>query len=514
MPAASSGCDAATPQQSRMMFEKLYEYSPDAIVVVDEMGKIDRVNVQAEALFGLPRERMLGQSVEMLVPERSRDRHLAHRVNYMKDPKTRPMGSDLQLLAQRADGSEFPVDIMLSPIEIDERRVTLAVVRDITERKRAEAHLQLLMREVNHRAKNILSVVQAIAQRTLASSSQEFISRFSERIQGLSASNDLLVRNQWQNVPLAELVRSQLAHFADLLESRIAVRGPDLRITAAAAQVIGMALHELATNAGKYGALSTDTGHVDVVWRLERADAGGRRFLMEWSENGGPTVVAPTRRGFGWSVLCQLTKESLGADVILEYAPTGVVWRLGCPADRVLDRLVGECVQRHARVRREPADLRIDLPDVAQFAERALPVEVRMALGLAVQRIGLAVGEDEQRKGGGARHPHLRHSERPLGPEVLRRDRDRVGVAPGQGEKYCHADSSDADRSPIDPHPSPENRSDRRGRLRGEKNFRGGLALTSFKPCACESRLFPRSPQERRPGARRLHCGFLQIPDC
>jgi PAS domain S-box-containing protein len=344
MPAASSGCDAATPQQSRMMFEKLYEYSPDAIVVVDEMGKIDRVNVQAEALFGLPRERMLGQSVEMLVPERWRNRHQAHRVNYMKDPKTRPMGTDLQLLAQRADGSEFPVDIMLSPIEIEPRRVVLAVVRDITERKRAEAHLQLLMREVNHRAKNILSVVQAIAQRTLASSSQDFISRFGERIRGLSVSNDLLVRNQWQNVPLAELVRSQLAHFADLLESRIAVRGPDLRITAAAAQVIGMALHELATNAGKYGALSTDTGHVDIVWRLERAGADGHRFSIEWSENGGPTVVAPTRRGFGWSVLCQLTKESLGADVTLEYAPTGVVWRLGCPVDRVRE---GEAAQKN-----------------------------------------------------------------------------------------------------------------------------------------------------------------------
>jgi PAS domain S-box-containing protein len=322
-------------RQCRTMFEKFYEHSPDALIVVDETGKIDRVNLQAEALFGRSRGRMLGQSIEMLLPERLRERHLAHRVSYMKDPRTRPMGTDLQLLAQRADGSEFPVDIMLSPMEIEQRRVVLAVVRDITERKRAEAHVQLLMREINHRAKNILSVVQAIAQRTLASSSQEFVSRFSERIRGLSASNDLLVRNQWQNVPLSELVRSQLAHFADLLESRIAVRGPDLRISAAAAQVIGMALHELATNAGKYGALSTDTGNVDIEWYLERAGGGGHRFIMEWSENGGPTVVAPTRRGFGWSVLCQLTKASLGADVTLEYAPTGVVWRLGCPADRV-----------------------------------------------------------------------------------------------------------------------------------------------------------------------------------
>jgi two-component sensor histidine kinase len=193
------------------------------------------------------------------------------------------------------------------------------------------------MREVNHRAKNILSVVQAMAQWTAASSPEEFASRFSERLQGLSASHDLLIRNEWQNVQLAELVRSQIAHFGDVRESRVAVRGPDLRITAAAAQTIGMALHELATNAGKYGALSANAGRVDITWRLERADAGGHRFTMEWNESGGPTVVASTRRGFGWGVLCQLTKMSLGADATLEYAPTGVVWRLTCPIERVCE---------------------------------------------------------------------------------------------------------------------------------------------------------------------------------
>jgi two-component sensor histidine kinase len=193
------------------------------------------------------------------------------------------------------------------------------------------------LHEVKHRAKNILSVVQAIAHQTTANSVQEFVLQFSERIRGLSSSLDLLVRNEWKSVSLAELVGSQLAHFGILLESRVAVRGPDLRITAAAAQTIGMALHELVTNASKYGALSTGSGRVDIVWGLEDTKAGAHRFTIEWSERGGPTVVAPTRWGFGSSVLCQLTKMSLGADVTLEYAPTGVVWRLVCPVEQVCE---------------------------------------------------------------------------------------------------------------------------------------------------------------------------------
>jgi PAS domain S-box-containing protein len=324
-------------RQSRTMFQKFYEQSPDAIIVVDELGRIDHVNALAEALFGLSRERMVGQSIEMLLPKRFRDRHRSHRTGYMKDAKMRPMGTGLPLFAQRADGSEFPVDIMLSPIEIEQRRMVLAVIRDISERKRAEAQVQLLMSEVNHRAKNILSVVQALAHQTDATSSQEFVSRFDERIQSLSASHDLLVKSKWRNVPLAELVSAQLAHFGGLLESRIAVRGPDLRITSAAAQVIGMALHELATNAAKYGALSIARGCVEIVWGLQADGAGGDRFTMEWSESGGPTVVTPTRRGFGWTVLCQMTNTSLEADVTLEYPPTGAVWRLECPVDRVTE---------------------------------------------------------------------------------------------------------------------------------------------------------------------------------
>jgi PAS domain S-box-containing protein len=322
-------------RQARAAFATFYEQPPDATIMVDENGKIDRVNEAAEAMFGFSRERMTGQSIEMLIPERFRDRHMMHRAHYMKDRKTRAMGANLELFAQRADGSEFPVDIMLSPMEFDQRQLVLAMVRDITERKRAEARVQWLMREVNHRARNILSVVQAMAHQTRAGLHQEFVSEFEERIRGLTASYDLLANNKWQNVPLAELVRAQLAPFGDVMDDRIAVHGPDFRIASAAAQTIGMALHELVTNAGKYGALSTDAGHVDIAWSLERTDSGGYRFKMEWRERGGPAVVAPKRHGFGWTVLCQMTKMLLGADVALEFASGGVVWRLACPADRV-----------------------------------------------------------------------------------------------------------------------------------------------------------------------------------
>jgi PAS domain S-box-containing protein len=330
---------------------ELFELLPDAILAVDQHGVIQYANRQAGRLFGQEPATLVSAPVEALIPKHLREHHIAHRAKFAAEPRMRPMGTGLDLVAQRADGTIFPVDIMLNPIEIKKQRLVLAVVRDITERKCAEMQVQQLMRELRHRVKNILSVVQAMAHQTSANSVQEFVLRFSERIRSLSSSLDLLVKNEWQNVPLAELVRSQLAHFGDLLENRITVRGMDLRITAAAAQTIGMALHELATNASKYGALSTDTGHVDIVWRLERAGAGAHRFTMEWSERGGPTVVTPTQRGFGWTVLCQLTTMSMGANVTLEYAPTGVVWRLGCPADRICE---GEAAQKNAITPAEP----------------------------------------------------------------------------------------------------------------------------------------------------------------
>jgi PAS domain S-box-containing protein len=204
--------------------------------------------------------------------------------------------------------------------------------RDITERKAHEEHVRLLVREVNHRAKNMLSVVDAIAHQTAANSPEDFVERFSERVRALSANQDLLVRNEWKGIDIDELVRSQLAHFADLVGSRITAHGAHLRVNATSAQAIGLALHELATNAAKYGALSTHGGRVEICW-----EASDETFTMSWTEREGPPVSAPKRRGFGTTVVERMAVRSLGGAVDLDYAPSGLTWRLTCPAGNVLD---------------------------------------------------------------------------------------------------------------------------------------------------------------------------------
>jgi PAS domain S-box-containing protein len=207
------------------------------------------------------------------------------------------------------------------------------ILQDITERKAHEEQIHLLMREVNHRAKNMLSLVQAIARQTAAREPRDFIGCFAERIGALAASQNLLIRNEWQGVDIEDLVRAQLAHFADLIGSRIVVDGPLLRLKPASAQAIGLALHELATNAGKYGALSTDRGRVDVCWGID-----GDSLVMSWTERDGPPVSAPKRRGFGTTVIETMANHSLDGVVDLDYAPSGVTWRLACPAANALER--------------------------------------------------------------------------------------------------------------------------------------------------------------------------------
>jgi PAS domain S-box-containing protein len=229
------------------------------------------------------------------------------------------------------DGRDIVVESHIVRVSYNGDTLALETNRDITERKRAEERLRLLMREINHRAKNMLAVVDAIAHQTATARPEEFIERFSERIKALAANQDLLIRNEWRGVEIADLVRGQLAPFASFI-GRIALHGPKLRLKPAAAQAIGLALHELATNATKYGAFSTDKGRVDIAWRII-----GDTCAMSWTECGGPPVSPPNQRGFGTTVIQAMAERSVDGVVDLDYAHSGVTWRLTCPAANLLE---------------------------------------------------------------------------------------------------------------------------------------------------------------------------------
>jgi two-component sensor histidine kinase/PAS domain-containing protein len=212
------------------------------------------------------------------------------------------------------------------------------IVVDVTERKKAEERVQLLMREVSHRSKNMLSVVQAIAGQTArtAGSLAEFETRFGERLHSLAASHDILVQENWRGVPLANLVHEQLAFFAEPGTARLAVEGPAVMLTTAVTQTIGLALHELATNAIKYGAWSVPSGKVTISWRFEQGLANSQNLRVDWSESCGPSIVAPAHKGFGRLVIEEMVSQSTKGIVQTDYLPTGLHWTLLLPIQHIV----------------------------------------------------------------------------------------------------------------------------------------------------------------------------------
>jgi PAS domain S-box-containing protein len=202
----------------------------------------------------------------------------------------------------------------------------VGVVSDITDRKNREEQLDFVTKELAHRSKNMLSVIQAICRQTAKSavSVESFEKSLTARISGLSQSQDLLQAKNGRGAVLNDLVITQLAPFAD--RSRLIVKGPALLLKPDIAQNLGFALHELGTNAAKYGAWSVPHGTVTIEWRLDRDD-----ITVSWRERGGPVVSAPSRKGFGNFVTGRMMEQSLSGDVSLDYAPDGVIWQIRFP---------------------------------------------------------------------------------------------------------------------------------------------------------------------------------------
>ena len=208
---------------------------------------------------------------------------------------------------------------------------------DVTERKEGEAHLRLLLRELTHRSKNLLAVIQAMARQTArhAGSVESFLTQFGARLQALAASHDLLVRESWYGASLDELIRSQLAGYLDASANQVSIEGPALALKPEAAQNLGLALHELAVNAAKFGALSVPSGRVSIIW-TRRDDQDGNAVDLDWTERLGPKVKTRRKKGFGSMVIERNLVRALDAKVNLEFDPNGLRCHIAIPASQIL----------------------------------------------------------------------------------------------------------------------------------------------------------------------------------
>jgi PAS domain S-box-containing protein len=211
---------------------------------------------------------------------------------------------------------------------------------DITERKAHEAHVESLMRELSHRSKNLLAVIQGLARHSARRSASlpDFLAGFVKRLDSLAQAQDLLTNTNWQGVNIADLIESQLGYYDAGERARLFADGPPIHLSARAVQNLGMALHELSTNAVKYGALSAPGGRVDLTWGVEGAGQADSAFWMRWIESGGPPVTTPGHKGFGHVVTQDLAARALLGKVTLDFAPQGLRWSLVAPTSSVIDR--------------------------------------------------------------------------------------------------------------------------------------------------------------------------------
>lgn len=328
--------EAALRDQERL-HKTITENASLALFIMDERQQCVFMNPAAEQLTGFSLEELKGRPLHDYIhhthPDGTHYPLSECPIDQALPKNDRETGEEVFV---HKDGHFYEVRFTASPIRDQSETPigTVIEVDDITERKKTDRQLLLMMREVNHRSRNMLAVVQAIASQTASRSDpREFAATLNERLQSLAANHDLLVRNDWQSIDLSKLVTSQLKPLGGAMFERIEVSGPSIQLSPEAAQAIGLALHELGTNAVKYGALSCD-GYVRVEWEI----LDGDRLSMRWSESGGPEVKVPTRKGFGSMLIAEMIEMSLHGEVVLDFDPGGLRWELTAPLFTVLQR--------------------------------------------------------------------------------------------------------------------------------------------------------------------------------
>jgi PAS domain S-box-containing protein len=327
----------AALRASEQQFRTLANSIPQIVWMSDADGAIFWSNRQLAEFSALGPEEIAGQDwLTVLRPDRGSaqwTQALAAGARF-----------EMEVTLRRREGREHPFLTRVVPLHgaigVDR---WLGTHIDISEIREREAHIQLIADELSHRSKNQLAVVMAIAQQTMGQTADvgDYHARLALRLSALAKSNDLLMRDNWQGASLHDLVRHQLEPFGGADQSRVEVEGPPVKLHAGAVQYLGLALHELATNASKYGALSGNAGRVSIRWTPDGSEnvAQGREVIrLHWSESGGPPVVSPERHGFGSVVMERIVPHALDGDGTLEYPPEGVRWVFAFPAGNALHR--------------------------------------------------------------------------------------------------------------------------------------------------------------------------------
>jgi PAS domain S-box len=307
-------------------------------IIVYTQDRNLRYTSLSNGMFGRSVEDILGRTDEEILPGGAASR--------IVDLKHEALASGQSKRAEMAiedpqEGVRWH-DLHIEPLRNETGAViglTCAAV-DVTERKEGEAHLRLLLRELTHRSKNLLAVIQAMARQTArhAGSIDAFLGQFGARVQALAASHDLLVRESWYGASIGELIRSQLAMYIDREgKEQVTIDGPAVALKPEAAQNLGLALHELAVNAAKFGALSVPAGRLSVTW--DRADGDGvdgQKLALDWREQAGPKVKPRRKRGFGSIVIERNLARALDAEVDLDFNPEGLHCHIVIPASQIL----------------------------------------------------------------------------------------------------------------------------------------------------------------------------------
>jgi PAS domain S-box-containing protein len=291
---------AAVMEESENRMRAIVDTVVDGIITIDDQGTIESLNPAAARIFGYNLEEVIGSNVRMLMPEPFRSEHARYLVSYLRTGQAKLIGNGRELTGERKDGSIFPMELAISEMKVAGRTMFTGIVRDITERKLAEEHQKTLTSELQHRTNNLLTVIQIIANRTLSGDdalegAKEILEA---RLRALARANKQLTELDWSGLTLSEIIKSGLEPYLERCE----IDGTDIVLGRLYAQNFSLVLHELATNAIKYGALSNLEGRVHITWGT-KGNGSDSQLIFHWREQGGPPVVAPKRQGFGSTLL-------------------------------------------------------------------------------------------------------------------------------------------------------------------------------------------------------------------